>query len=129
MIDLDTLQRIFEGDPDLTPLEEALVLGEVPNMIAEIRELRATLANERGEGEGPSEGWFFEYGQAAWRRAADRETHRCCSVWMTEERGQWWFGVSDVGDNEWPDAVEWSDGREQSAREAMRAADRARSAP
>jgi len=90
---------------------------DIPALVAEVRELRLILANERGEGEGPSEGWRTDgLHWRADRRSVLREIGS--NDGMPFARWSWaWFpgGAFDV-----------ASGRAPTAREAMRAADLAR---
>lgn len=74
---------------------------------AEVAELRATLANDRGEGEPPSEGWKWNQHARFWHRGSRDRT----AYWNDFGRSWWW----QVGDT--------TSGPYKSARSAMKAAD------
>lgn len=83
-------------------------------------ELRATLANERGEGEGPSEGWTWDGNSCAWLYGLDVNGEYPDDGWTVEQTpaGQ------DLGWT-WEHCGTRSDPYPY-ARDAMRAADIAR---
>lgn len=91
----------------------------------ELAELRATLANERGEGEGPSEGWEWANYSGRWGNP---------NGWSLIERG---LSFAAVGRNADGTGWDWhamvpvvlrgvASGTAPTAREAMRQADLAR---
>ena len=126
--------------PDMAPSWDVLrgVLEAVDALAARVRELEAALANERGEGEPPSEGWQFrlENSEPIWQRLPGNDIH--ADVTPTEARGgadggwedargwHWWVVTAPGGsyDGVRPDAVR-ADGFAPTAREAMVQADAA----
>jgi len=83
-----------------------MTAAEVEALVAEVAELRAALANERGEGEGPSPGW-------RWRPAH--------SWWVRD--GAAIVGRGDEDPSSWAFDTGRGRGHAPTAREAMRAAD------
>lgn len=82
---LDKLRAMLEEPPHpqsiarLVPLESLRgVIEQIDRLTAELAEARATLDNDRGDGEPPSEGWVFLDDDAAgdllaWRHPGPRE--------------------------------------------------------
>lgn len=93
-----TARAIHGQDCDAHMLHESAA-----EVVAERDELRATLANERGEGEPPSEGW--EWADDAWHKGA-------AYVWRRDSVPTW----------EWTVGRSWR-GEAPTARAAMIAAD------
>jgi len=102
--------------------------------LARVRELEAALANERGEGAPPSEGWIAREDSDGprWNRetVTDRSNHIDLCVWieltLADRRGihPWAWAVMVAPDAD-SDMVEAAYGTAPTAREAMRAADTA----
>jgi hypothetical protein len=105
-------------DADTLTLPEARAFVEgVRALYAERDDLAATLANERGEGEPPSPGWTYSHSQGRWSHPDGRW------VWRNA-----WLRLADG-----TDCIRWgwerlgpsAEGREVTARAAMKAADAA----
>ena len=90
---------------------------DIPALCDEVDELRATLANERGEGEPPEEGWEWVRGQ--WETMDGAFGGWECIVKRSGD--QWHFEWVDYSPDADEDA-EWPDGYAPTARAAMRAA-------
>jgi len=107
----------------------ATARADIPALVAQVRvleaerdELAATLANERGEGAPPSEGWWYDDNSCVW-------------LWSTEPEGEtndWLVEVTSAGDWIWQTIGGSGSGKTGTptkyARAAMRAADIARGA-
>ena len=85
---------------------------------ARVAELEAELANERGEGEPPSEGWRYSHARDRWEHPRLRSTWRTgwtrCADGTDHVTWGWEIGFSDSV---------FAEGRELTARAAMKAAD------
>ena len=115
--------------PDLT-LTEAIT--EINRLRSELAEALATLANERGEGEPPCEGWSpmrvserdaGEYSSpddsvVMWGMT-DAPAHRCAYVGTNAQPGDRWWWAVHVGAT--PRGVVLATGRAPTARAAIRA--------
>lgn len=116
--DVDRARREHQNGRTVDAMAAAGVLAErdaqIRALTAERDELRATLANERGEGEGPSEGWVAHFIAGAW--LARRWVHVASKTVISPGEGGWYW------DRDWGVA----EGAEPTAREAMRQADLAR---
>lgn len=99
----------------------AAMREEIANLAASLAEAEATLANERGEGEPPCEGWHYSIGRAAW----------VCQPWILTPRREGPELAVRRGDpwRVWVDGV-CVYGQHPTARAAMRAAsERLRGSP
>lgn len=117
------------------PADVVDLIAHIDALTAERDELAATLANERGEGEPPSEGWTrndFDHAAAglAWYRPVERDgstakegsTEYPWVLWVFRKPG----GEAWVWERDHSDSTRQSDdGEAPTARAAMRAADAA----
>lgn len=122
----DALQRILDG----VDARDALRwLEERDALIAERDELAQTLANERGEGPPPSEGWTYstENTEGYWRRELGGEKHISATFGLHPEDElagwHWWIVTVPGGDTD--RLVQHVSGWARFARDAMKAADSA----
>jgi hypothetical protein len=106
---------------DLPSPFPARLLATLDERTRERDELAATLANERGEGEPPSEGWTYRENMNQWER--DRGDWECI-VKRDDRARSWrfeWVNYAEGGDVD----EDWPDGAADTARAAMKAADAA----
>ena len=105
-----------EGPNAVTAVHEAA--EEIQALRARVAELEAELANERGEGEPPSEGWRYSHARDRWEHPRLRSTWRTgwtrCADGTDHVTWGWEIGFSDSV---------FAEGRELTARAAMKAAD------
>ncbi len=110
---------------DLAPEDTAIVLtwceamriDENRGLVEEIDELRATLENERGEGEPPSPEWTWSDATSRWTRVDDTDEEGCPDEKTVTRRKRAWFYYLN-GESR-PDILSAS----PTARAAMRAID------
>ena len=106
------ITRALEVFPSSYPRERRL-LATIDALTAERDELRLTLANERGEGAGPSDGWAYFPRPEVWARGVG-------SAWDID-RADAVVGLDGPGQWDW--RVGRAEKRAPTARAAMIAAD------